>query len=238
MAPNLVQTYRKQLDTDPEGMTNEVTFQHFMIARRRLAILALTEYRMSDNSDFSCCLVVTELGVDEWLTDAIEDDSQWSEEELLASVADARTGNDTVVGRFVYNPVQLTIHAETQDQQGIQIRGAFIDPDYRSGLARQVYQYLRGKYGCVVSDDMQTLSVALLWLIGINQLTSQCIEVYDAQRQSIRGYLDYPIKPGSFKPWCLTGLTHQQITQESSSKFDVVDYAEHDDKRHILFLLR
>lgn len=197
MAPNLVQTYRKQLDTDPEGMTNEVTFQHFMIARRRLAILALTEYRMSDDSDFSCCLVVTELGVDEWLTDAIEDDSQWSEEELLASVADAR-----------------------------------------SGLARQVYQYLRGKYGCVVSDDMQTLSGALLWLIGINQLTSQCIEVYDAQRQSIRGYLGYPIKPGSFKPWCLTGLTHQQITQESSSKFDVVDYAEHDDKRHILFLLR
>lgn len=237
MAPNLVQTYRKQLDTDPEGMTDEVIFQQFMVVRRKLAILALTEYRMSDDSDFSCCLVVTELGVG-WLTDVIEDDSQWSEEDLLASVADARTGNDTVVGRFVYNPVQLPINAEAQDQQGIQIRGAFIDQDYRSGLARQVYQCLRERYGCVVSDNMQTLDGARLWLIGINQLASSRIEVYDTLRQTISGYLDYPIKPGSFKPWCLIALTPQQVTQESDCKFDVVDYADHDDKRHILFLLR
>ncbi|MFQ2705202.1 hypothetical protein ACK3ZF_20165 [Aeromonas caviae] len=238
MAPNLVQNYRKQLDTDPEGMTDEVTFQHFMVSRRKQAILALTEYRMCNGSDFSFCLVVSELGVDEWLNDAIEDDSEWSEEELLAFVGEARTGKDIVVGRFVYNPVQLTISAEAQEQHGIQIRGAFIDPDYRSGLARQVYQCLRREYGCVVSDDMQTLDGAQLWLIGINQLRSQCIEIYDAQHQTIRGHLNYPIQPGNFKPWCLTGLTHNQITQESSSKFDVVDYAEQDDKLHILFLLR
>lgn len=238
MAPNLVQAYRKQLDNDPEGITDEVTFQQFMVSRRNLAILALTEYRMTDGSEFSSCLVVTEVRVDEWLTDAIEDETQWSDEELLASVSDARIEGDIVVGRFVYNPVQLTITAEAQEQHGIQIRGAFIDPNYRSGLARQVYQCLRGRYGCVVSDDMQTLSGALLWLIGINQLNSQRIEVYDARHQAISGYLDYPIKPGSFKPWCLTGLSHQQITQDSSSKFDVVDYAAHDDRLHILFLLR
>jgi hypothetical protein len=236
MAPNLVQTYRKQLDNDPEGMTDDVLFQQLMVSRRSLAILALTEYRMTENSEFSFCLVVTELGVDEWLTDAIEDTTQWGDKELLASVADARTGQDMVVGRFVYNSVQLTI--EAQELHGIQIRGAFIDPDYRSGLARQVYELLRVRYGCVVSDDMQTLSGALLWLIGINQLSSQRIEIYNAQHQTISGYLDYSIKLDSFKPWCLSGLTQQQITQESSGKFDVVDYAVHEDRRHILFLLR
>ncbi|WP_068976946.1 hypothetical protein [Aeromonas sp. EERV15] len=231
MAPNLVQTYRKQLDTSPDGMTDKISFQTLLIHQPNLAVLRLTEYEMAAGADFHRCLVVEEIGVDEWITNAIE-----AGEDIYAYVENGLTGDDIIIGRFVYNHLSLTIAGARQD--AIQIRGAFIDPDYRSGLARMVYQRLREQYSCVISDDMQTISGALLWLIGINQISQQRIELYDFQQQRITGHLDYPIKPGSFKPWCLTGLDHQQITKESSRKFDVVDYAGDEDRRHIVFLLR
>lgn len=230
MAPNLVETYRKRLDTAPDGMTNQIIFQEILIYQPNLAVLRLTEYEMEAGADFHRCLVVEEVGVDEWITNAIEEG-----QDILINIPGALTGEDTTIGRFVYNLLTLTIADERQE--AIQIRGAYIEKDYRSGLARRVYELLRKQYSCVISDDMQTISGALLWLIGINQI-SQCIELYDGQQQKITGRLTYPITPDGFKPWCLNGLTIKQINQDSSTKFDIPNYADHDDKRHILFLFR
>jgi hypothetical protein len=232
MAPRLTSHYSKNLLRPPFVLGEGRSFPDVLINKG--AVYRLIEHDITGDYDCHHCLVVEYANDHDWMVSELEGGNC-----TLATIA-RLTGDPTLscfvqppVARFAYVKVEFDI--EGVKYQGVQIKGAYVNAEHQRGLARQVYMQLLARYGCVFSDNIQTVSGALLWLVG---MTCSCPQVHiiDLEKGAFVGQLTMPLT-GSLKPWGLTGLDTSYINQNSSPKFEFGDFGTTENRQGHIFMV-
>lgn len=172
MAPSLIHGHSKNLSKFPGCTSKELIREGDIIAPRSHSLIRLSEYKLT-GADTPFCLVVTEVGcgTDGWYEEYGLERSMdgQSEKEIIQELLGSgmeNEENDCVIARFAYQPYHLQAHSGPQ--QGMQIKGAFVDPLLeQKSLARTVYGFLLNWYDHIVCDNKQTVYGAKIWARGM-----------------------------------------------------------------------
>lgn len=217
MAPSLIDSYSKVLGKFPDCDSNLLIREGYIIAPRTYSFVRLSEYKLTGLNAPPYCLVATQVGcgTEEWFETYSQElfADGLSEQEIIDELLISGMENeeeDIVIARFAYRPYRFI--AQEGEQIGMQIKGAFVDPDYEQfGLARTVYGFLLNWYDHIICDNKQTVYGARIWARGM--LAVGRVQIYDT---SLPGFVDVltegGIGHGQIRPWDGLDLNQAQLS--------------------------
>lgn len=220
MAPTITgDNYAKDLSTPPilcGGVVSSRTLT-FVLPPDDNRILKLRENKYSD-SDYDYVTTITECAFTD--NDFIENEVERLRSEGLSdpdiikcidSYQMSKSSEDKIIARFAYDKFTFT-DRQGHPAHGIQIRGAFVDPQYSGvGLAGSVYRQLVMSYGHLACDNIQTEAGASLWSWTIRTMISH-VHIYDCKSQRYIDTLgDSAVGLAGCIPWDLSATTAHNV---------------------------
>ncbi|ELV8556163.1 hypothetical protein QNE49_003856 [Vibrio fluvialis] len=175
-------------------------------------------------------------GIPEWLIDYSQEDLDidlYPDAESQVEHLQELYGEPFIIktiGRFAYNNMQICKNGEEVDAK--QIFGAYIDPEYANeGLGFEVYSLLIEEYGCLVSDDTQSIAGSSFWAQRLS--VEFDVFTYDTvQRKVLEQFkLENDKFIYSIKPWSL----EEPIDIKAISKIEHIPYSTEDKSHIVLF---
>ncbi|MEQ5205543.1 hypothetical protein [Proteus sp. fly-1067] len=237
MAPDLVDSYSKNLNVKPVSLSEkEIDKFHHLSSDGDL--LEVVEYLL-EGGDFDFYIEILKVNCtdpDFFRSEALEKLTQGDAEDditkylLSLEMIDEGEGECELIGRIAYN--EFTFNKENSIRSGKQIKGAFIDSNYRSGgLGRSIYKRLVYKHSHIICDNIQSVAGGTLWASGIVTLAE--VDVYDTKSGKIIGTLgDNFVATNGIKPWSAINIK----SLNSLDRWDINNLSE-DSCHHIVNII-
>ncbi len=223
--------YSKDLERTEAPASSLTYSRSFFLSNDKGNYFKLDEFNVS-GAVYNQVLKLSKLEMPDWLIDyafEIDEDDHESIEDKVEHLKNVFGEEFSLspVGQFAYADMQINKDGTLLD--GKQIYGAFINKEHRSeGLGMLVYDLILSLYGCLISDDCQSIAGCTFWaerlsmeyeVYTYNTVEQVIIEQFAAKDH---GYVC------TFTPW-----STQELDFKSISKLEPIPTTT-DDRTHIV----
>ncbi len=225
--------YSKDLERTEAPASSLAYSRSFFLSNDKGNFFKLDEFNVS-GAVYNQVLKLSKLDMPDWLIEYafdLEDSEYPTIEEKVEHLKETYGEEfDTLpVGQFAYADMQISKDGTLLD--GKQVYGAFIDKEHRSeGLGMLVYDLILNLYGCLISDDCQSVAGCTFWaerlsmeydVYTYNTVDKVIIEQFVARDN---GYIC------KFAPW-----STQELDLKTIAKLDPIPTSTEDRTHIVLF---
>lgn len=225
------QPYSKDLYKMDAPARYRTISRSFFLINAKGNYFKLTEYDVT-GAAYEHLLLIAKLDMPEWIINyAIEDIDLALYPDIDTQVAhlvdtNGESFEEIQIGRFAYSSMEIM--KDCQSVYGKQIFGAFIDNEYRTeGIGLQVYDFILDTYGCLISDNTQSVMGCNFWA----QRLSMDYEVYTYDTNEKKVLERFSLEsPCTLVPW-----SHQELDMATISKLHPIPTTDEDRTHIVLF---
>lgn len=236
MAPAITDSYRKDLDIPLIGINYDDLRLDSTVLDKTKNFYNLSLYGCKTTFELVAEIKKIDFSDEEFIFNYIDTELEdATHDEIISSVLDLdmhTIDEETVIGRFVFNFREFVCEDKGKSY-AVQVKGAFLEADFTGAkLACNVYDVMRNEYGCVMSDESQSVAGAKLWASSI--VGRQDLIIYNLSKdKSVGVFSDGDIKKTS-EIWSTTELESEA---ELSQLNDLINVSL-DDKYNIVLLFK
>lgn len=205
MAPQITDDYTKNLNNEVDGINYNDLITELFIMDKQSNFFKFKLY--SCNLTYHLVAEIYEISFgssQDFILEYIEEYlTGFNEEEKIAKILELGMHaviENKVIGRFVF--IFKDYNSPQRLEKAVQVKGAFISNEFAGAkLACRVYEAMKSIYGCVMSDNRQSVAGAKLWASSL--VGKQDLVIYDiVEMKSVGVFTDGDIEITS-KIWSI-----------------------------------